>query len=129
MALYQSMPVTRTEPFYHDLGRKLAQLREGQGLSQARLGRMLNPQLQRASIANIETGKQRVLSHTLVELARALQVPLNKLVPTTSQPAEVKLTDVARQLSKELPGADMEKLTKRLGFRATESLPGRRKSR
>jgi transcriptional regulator with XRE-family HTH domain len=49
-------------------------------MSQQTLGALMQPQMKRASIANIETGQQRVLAHTLVQLAKALSCDLDTLV-------------------------------------------------
>jgi ribosome-binding protein aMBF1 (putative translation factor) len=67
------------EPYYRSLGARVRKAREHAGLSQAELGRMLKPQVTRASIANIEAAKQRCLAHTVVQLARALQCPVLRI--------------------------------------------------
>lgn len=72
---------TKIEPFYIALGRRIHAVRDRVGLSQQDLGRRLTPPVTRASIANIENGKQRVLSHTLVGLCEALSVSLTELLP------------------------------------------------
>jgi transcriptional regulator with XRE-family HTH domain len=46
--------------------------------------------LTRASIANIESGRQRVLLHQILQFAEALRVDLTSLVPTTSEVLEVE---------------------------------------
>jgi transcriptional regulator with XRE-family HTH domain len=69
----------RREPFYEELGRRIARLRQQVGLSQQSLGALMQPQMTRASVANIETGQQRVLAHTLVQLAKALGCDLESL--------------------------------------------------
>ena len=82
------------EPFYADLGRRLLDLREKRGLTQAALGRRLPKPMTRASIANVESGKQRVLAHTLVDLAHALEVPISDLLATPEvhvpKPAQIE---------------------------------------
>lgn len=76
------MPASKIEPFYEDIGRKIQALRNRSGLSQESLGSALRPRVTRASIANIEAGKQRILTHTLVQLAVALDVEVSTLLPT-----------------------------------------------
>lgn len=71
----------RIESFYIDLGRRIQTLREERLLTQEKLGRMLHPSMTRASVANIEGGKQRVLAHTLVSIASALKIALGDLIP------------------------------------------------
>lgn len=60
------------EKIYQIFGRQLARAREECGLTQSELARRVN--LSRASIANIEAGRQRVLLHQLGEFAWALNV-------------------------------------------------------
>jgi transcriptional regulator with XRE-family HTH domain len=54
-------------------------------MSQQALGALMEPQMTRASLANIETGQQRVLAHTLVQLASALECDLDTLVGSHEQ--------------------------------------------
>lgn len=61
------------EPYYQRLGRRIRQAREDAGLTQAGLAELLDPPLTRAAIANIESGKQRVLLHTFEQISRALR--------------------------------------------------------
>jgi transcriptional regulator with XRE-family HTH domain len=68
------------EDFYKQLGKKLQGRRSELGLTQEKLGQRLQPELTRASIANIEGGKQRVLAHTFVAIAAALDTSLDDLV-------------------------------------------------
>jgi len=69
------------EPFYADVGRRVRAFRNKLGMTQEQLGRCLDPPTSRVSIANVESGKQRILSHTLVQLAAALKVEPAKLLP------------------------------------------------
>lgn len=68
------------ESFYFDLGRKIQGLRTKRGVTQEELGKRLTPRVTRASIANIESGKQRVYTHTLLEIATALDVSVPELL-------------------------------------------------
>lgn len=67
--LIQRSPVP-PEKIYKIFGQRLAEAREVSKLTQAELGRRMN--LSRASIANIEAGRQRILLHQLGEFAFAL---------------------------------------------------------
>ncbi|WP_332819089.1 helix-turn-helix transcriptional regulator [Sphingopyxis sp.] len=60
------------EKIYQVFGRRLADLREEREMTQSDLARRVN--LSRASIANIEAGRQRVLLHQLGEFAFALNL-------------------------------------------------------
>lgn len=87
------------EPFYINLGRKIQQQRNARHMTQTELGEKLIPMMTRASIANIETGKQRVLVHTLVSLTRILQCELVDLLPADEV---VKQAMTSRELTAEL---------------------------
>ncbi len=74
------------DEFYRALGIAVRRRRKELGLTQEELGERLVPPMTRASIANIEGGKQRVLAHTLVELAAVLKSGVNDLVTTNAMP-------------------------------------------
>ncbi|MGB7202173.1 MAG: helix-turn-helix transcriptional regulator [Pyrinomonadaceae bacterium] len=69
----------KIERFYAILGNLIQEERNKLNLSQSILGSRLEPKMTRASIANIEAGKQRVLAHTLAQLSRILQLDLNEV--------------------------------------------------
>lgn len=116
------------EPFYVELGRLIQTKRNQNGMSQEYLGQQLDPKVTRASIANIEAGKQRVLSHTLIQLSRALKTDLKDLIPTDSeidsvrqQPVPLTVeTELARKL--DLPKKDVEKLMTKIKTKIEERL-------
>lgn len=67
----------------------------------------LDPKMTRASIANIETGRQRILAHTLVALADALACDVADLLPS-SEPKRANTSGrVAAELHKKL-GLDLD---------------------
>ncbi len=72
---------------YRSLGTLVRRQREACSLSQGGLGQLVG--LSRASIANIETGRQRVLLHHLYGLAVALRVDVRALVPRMTPDGEV----------------------------------------
>ena len=90
--------------FYLELGRRIRTFRTEQGLTQATLGLRLDPPVTRAAIANVENGKQRVLAHTLVQLAQILRVETRGLLPTLSSPRSTRAQqqDLERELAKKL---------------------------
>ena len=77
--------VTNIEPFYADLGRQIRAQRTQLGMSQEKLGLALTPTLTRVSIANIEAGNQRVLSHTLVNIATVLKTDVVGILPRKTE--------------------------------------------
>lgn len=69
---------------YVELGRLVRQHRERLGMSQDTLGQAI--ELSRASVANIETGRQRIPLHHLYRLARALKIDADALLPRARTP-------------------------------------------
>ena len=88
------------EPFYRELGRKVREIRDRRGMTQEELGQLLNPQVTRASIANVENGTQRVLVHTLSQLATRLDVSVDELLPRVRGESNDQLE--AMHITKEL---------------------------
>jgi len=91
--------VANIEPFYAEVGRRVRDRRNKLGLTQEELGRLLSPPTTRVSVANIEAGKQRILSHTLVQLAEALKSELTDIVPPK---AEALVHNGTPEIAKEL---------------------------
>ena len=73
---------TPVEPLYAAFGALVRERRSARGLTQAELGSRLTPPVTRASVANMEAGKQRVLLDTALQLASILEVPLATLLPS-----------------------------------------------
>jgi transcriptional regulator with XRE-family HTH domain len=64
---------------YASFGVLLKEARKRRGLSQEALARRID--LGRTSVVNLEAGHQRVQLHTLILLARALDLPVIDLIP------------------------------------------------
>ena len=76
--------MSTVEPLYGRLGEHVRSLRRRKGLTQAELARRLDPtgdKLGRTSVANIEAGRQRIALHTFIDLAMALDVAPEELLP------------------------------------------------
>lgn len=73
--------MTDTDDLYRELGRKIRAARErgGERLSQDKLAKQLK--LSRASIVNIEAGRQHAPLHLLWKIAEALGTDLALLIP------------------------------------------------
>jgi transcriptional regulator with XRE-family HTH domain len=84
--------VPAIEPFYKDLGKRLQDARERAGLTQKEVADRLVPPVTRASVANMESGKQRVLCHTLVALSGVLSTTPERLLvgAVAAPPREAK---------------------------------------
>ncbi len=65
--------------FYREVGQNVRRKREQLGLTQEALA--LQVALTRTSITNIEKGRQKLLLHTLVDIAHALSVDPALLLP------------------------------------------------
>jgi transcriptional regulator with XRE-family HTH domain len=70
--------------FYLQVGASIQKARKRRGLNQADLAHAV--QLTRSSIANIEAGRQRALVHTVVLIARVLDVEISELLPPIGTP-------------------------------------------
>lgn len=79
---------TRSEPnrdFYAAVGRKITEARRRSGLTQEALAARIS--LTRTSVINIEKGRQQLLVHMLIDIARALQVSATDIVPELDREA------------------------------------------
>jgi transcriptional regulator with XRE-family HTH domain len=92
----ESMEVTYTR-----FGRELRRVRKERGLTQSDLAQRVH--LGRTSVANIESGQQRVYLHTLMKLAAALHVSPAELLP--EEPVNVE--EIAAQVES-LPARERE---------------------
>jgi transcriptional regulator with XRE-family HTH domain len=69
------------QTFYIELGRCIREARLKNNLTQEALAALVS--LTRTSVTNIEKGRQQVLVHTLLDIATALGVPPDVLLPKT----------------------------------------------
>ena len=75
------MPRSRYETnksFYVSVGQQIAKLRQPR-MTQEELAKILS--LTRTAVINIEKGRQQILVHTLLDIARALDVSALELLP------------------------------------------------
>lgn len=79
--------------FYEAVGRRIRDARHGK-LTQEALASIVS--LTRTSIVNIEQGRQQLLLHTLIDIARALQVQPADLIPPESTPNGTDLPTVLK---------------------------------
>ncbi len=73
------------DELYRELGRRIRQARErsGEGLSQDALANQLG--ISRASVVNIEAGRQRAPLHLLWQIAQLLGTDLTSLIPRNEE--------------------------------------------
>jgi transcriptional regulator with XRE-family HTH domain len=109
------VPANDIEPVYADMGRRIQGRRNKIGMTQETLGSKLRPRVTRASIANIESGKQRILAHTMLQLAETLDVEIAELFPKDKiqvAPARHVEAELSKKLN--LPQQKIRKLTAQL---------------
>ena len=104
------------EGIYPLLGMRIPQFRLQRDLTQEQLGAQLHPPVTRASIANIEAGKQRVLVHTVLQIAKTLEAPLEDLLAGRPRTLRVDVATIAAELHTKLnlPSAAATALARRV---------------
>lgn len=73
----------KREPFYRHFGKRVRKLRTQSGLTQEAVGARLLPPQTRASVANIESGGQRVGLLTVAQLAEIFGCQIADMVPAS----------------------------------------------
>jgi transcriptional regulator with XRE-family HTH domain len=100
------------DDLYQEVGRRIRSARERSGLklSQEKLAKKLN--MSRASIVNIEAGRQHAPLHLLWLISGAIETELALLIPRreelTSKASQVSLDDATVKLIKEAVNGDPE---------------------
>ena len=89
--------MANVEEFLTELGRQIADLRKGSGLTQAQLGKMVGVSQQ--IIASYENGKRNFPIGRLLELADALKVPYSELLTGASQAESKRSNRLDEQLT------------------------------
>ena len=69
----------KEQDFYRDVGQRVRNARKKSGMTQQSLASKVF--LSRASITNLEMGRQKLMLHTLVEIASELRVAPDDLIP------------------------------------------------
>lgn len=77
--------MTDHQSFYQELGRRIREARKKGHLTQEALASKIA--LTRATVTNIEKGRQQLLVHTLVGIADALGIPPESLLPESKAPS------------------------------------------
>lgn len=92
---------TVPEVVYAEIGRRIEFLRTDRRVSQSDLARRLRHPLTRAAISNMESGRQRILVHVLLEIADALEVDPRELLPHGAAATESPAESIESQLTAE----------------------------
>jgi transcriptional regulator with XRE-family HTH domain len=94
------------DELYRELGRKVRQARqrEGQRLSQDELAKRLG--ISRASVVNIEAGRQRAPLHLLWQIAEVLGNDLTSMIPSREELLpQAKNVELDREMMKQIEDA------------------------
>lgn len=83
-----------TRAFYAATGQRVREARLNRGLTQDALASQVS--LTRTSIVNIEKGKQQILLHTIVDIARALGAEPAELLPNIAPSLNQDLNTLLR---------------------------------
>lgn len=89
------------DKFYRRIGESIKVARTNSGLNQEELSKHLGF-VSRISIANIESGKQKVQLHTLFEIAHFLEVSILDLIPTYETIKKDISAGLLKRLNKEV---------------------------
>jgi len=80
--------------FYAEVGRLIQKARKARSMTQGALADHIS--LTRTSVANIERGEQKFLLHTLLDIAQALRVPPDSLLPEHYEPQKEQIDAVLK---------------------------------
>lgn len=86
------MNLEEQSQFYLDIGKRIRDIRNSKNVSQEELADSVN--LKRTSITNIEKGRQKLLIHSLWDIAKALNVNITSLLPIMEEPYKEALRDL-----------------------------------
>ena len=96
--------------FYKVLGDRIKKLRKKLNISQDELAKELGF-VSRISIVQIESGKQKISLHTLIELSDILNTTLSGLLPPLTKSKKTISSNLVKQLSKELAKETSDPIT------------------
>lgn len=101
----------KPEPIYRQIGGVIRGLRRRADKPQEQVARELG--ISRATLANIETGRQRILVHQLYAIAQALNVKVADLLPTPKE--EMRANWAALNFEGELSAEQKQQLANLIG--------------
>jgi transcriptional regulator with XRE-family HTH domain len=79
------------DALYTTIGQRIREWRAARGLTQAELAALLS--MARTSLTNIENGRQKLLVHTLLDIAAVLDVDAASLLPNRNRPQDSLLSE------------------------------------
>jgi transcriptional regulator with XRE-family HTH domain len=90
---------------YKDVGRRIRKAREDRTLTQDALAKRIF--LTRASVTNIEKGRQTISLHKFIEICEALHTSISNLLPSIQASQKI---DLEKELPKNLPKSSKERI-------------------
>ena len=108
----QKMTKPIQEKFYQQVGERICHARKEVGMKQEALASFL--ELSRASVVNIEKGRQHPSLYQINEIARILNVSVESLIPESSAPETKSKSSWQKIINKKV--RDKESSEKILGF-------------
>jgi len=81
------------EVFYSFVGKTVKTFRDKKDITQEALALLSG--VKRSTIANIETGRQKIPLHVLVKICHALEIDLSDLIPNIEQFFNKKMSNVS----------------------------------
>jgi transcriptional regulator with XRE-family HTH domain len=101
--------------FYKTLGKSIKEARIRKKIKQETLSKDLGF-VSRISIVNIESGKQKVQLHTLLEISNILNVSISELIPHVEDVQKQMNPKFKIKINKEIPSDDSETAEKIKNF-------------
>ena len=98
------MPRQTFTPTDKAIGQKIRSLRDNAGLSQSDLGKLINVTYQQ--VQKYEKGTNRISLHSLISIAKVLEIPLTTIRAEASPKASVPLNKREQQLLKAFKGIE-----------------------
>lgn len=87
----------KEQDFYREVGRRVREVRQRTNMTQQSLASKVS--LSRASVTNLEMGRQKLMLHTLIDIASELHVAPADLLPQPERQAAPLLDDLLKQRS------------------------------
>lgn len=108
-----SVTMSEPTPLYRAIGSRVLRARVDAGLTQEQLAEKIG--MARASIANLEAGRQRPPVHVIADIAAALDVARHDLIPEQGFDVPVKIVKPQEDKRFAKVARDLESVLARIG--------------
>ena len=120
--LFRVLENSQIHLLYNVIGKRIRVEREKEGYKQTEFAQLL--QISRASLVNIEQGRQRAPLHIIYEVARLLKIGVSDLLPNVN---EIAAQDVNKELKEKIEkksAGNKDVQEKLMDFVKSHSIPG-----